>query len=49
MKILRCGEKVAEDASPRYTCYVSRMTVQKNTSNLYQMLKKPKIRIQGDK
>ena len=33
-------KKVADDASPSYTCYVSRNTVRKKRSNLYQMLKK---------
>ena len=40
MKLLRCGEKVAEGAGPGYTCYVSRKTVRKKMSSLYQMLKK---------
>ena len=33
-------EKVAEGASPGYTCYVSRKTMRKKMSNLHQMLKK---------
>ena len=37
---LRCGKKVAEGVSPGHTRYVSRNTVRKEMSDLYQMLKK---------
>ena len=38
MKLLRCGKKVVEGASPGYTCYVSRKTMRKKMTNLHQIL-----------
>ena len=39
-EVIEMWEKVAESASPGYTCCTSRKTERKKRSNLYQMLKK---------